>query len=109
MLYCIFIVAGIYYFYHYEVVYETIGNPAFCLALYLTGVHFRGTLQLVGHVGGQKIKYRPIRTRKIGSVRLQEELYVLVFLNKIRETIIDTSESKFENLSCFLEHYSSST
>ena len=23
-----------------EVVYVTIGNPAFCLALYLTGVHF---------------------------------------------------------------------
>ena len=27
-----------------------IGNPAFCLALYLTGVHFRGELQHVGDV-----------------------------------------------------------
>ena len=34
----------------------TIENPAFCLALYLTGVHFRGDLQHLGHVGEQKIK-----------------------------------------------------
>ena len=27
--------------YDYEVIYMTIGNPAFCLALNLTGVHFR--------------------------------------------------------------------
>ena len=40
----------------YDVVYVRIGNPAFCLALYLTGVHFRGELQYVGHVGEQKIK-----------------------------------------------------
>ena len=39
-----------------EVVYVTIGNPAFCLALYLTGVHFRGELQHVGDVSEQKIK-----------------------------------------------------
>ena len=31
-------------------------NPAFCLDLYLTGVHFRGDLQHLGHVGEQKIK-----------------------------------------------------
>ena len=37
-----------------EAVYVTIGNLAFCLALYLTGVHFRGELQHVGHVDGQK-------------------------------------------------------
>ena len=30
-----------------EVVYVTIGNPAICLALYLTGVHFRDELQYV--------------------------------------------------------------
>ena len=47
-----------------------IGNPAFCLALYLTGVHFRGELQQVGHVGEQKIKCRSIRTREIAGVRL---------------------------------------
>ena len=32
----------------------TIGNPAFCLALYLTGVHFRGELQHVGDVSEKK-------------------------------------------------------
>lgn len=32
----------------------TIGNPEFCLALYLTGVYFRGKLQHVRQVGGQK-------------------------------------------------------
>ena len=53
-----------------EVVYMKIGNPAFCLALYLTGVHFRGDLQPVGDVREQKIKCGPIRTREIGGVRL---------------------------------------
>ena len=53
----------------------TIGNLAFCLALYLTGVHFRGELQHVDHVSGQKIKCRPILSQEIGAVRLQEELY----------------------------------
>ena len=48
----------------------TIGNPAFCLALYLTGVDFRGELQHVGHMGEQKIKGQPIRTREIAGVRL---------------------------------------
>ena len=32
----------------------TIGNPAFCLFLSLTGVHFRGELQQVGDVIEQK-------------------------------------------------------
>ena len=42
--------------YHsYVVLLWTIENPAFCLALYLTGVHFRGELQDEGHVGEQKI------------------------------------------------------
>ena len=54
----------------YEVVFMTIGNPAFFLALCLTGVHFRGELQHVGHVGEQKIKCLPIRTREIAEVRL---------------------------------------
>ena len=54
----------------------TIGNLAFCLALYLTGVHFRGELQHVGDVTEQKFKCRPIRTREIGGIRLSEELYV---------------------------------
>ena len=45
-----------------EVVYVTLGNPAFYLALYLTGIHFRGELQHGGPVGEQKVKCRPIRT-----------------------------------------------
>ena len=53
-----------------EDVYVTIGNPAFCLALYLTGVHFRGEAQHVGHGYEQKIKCSPIRTREIAGVRL---------------------------------------
>ena len=54
----------------YEGVYVTIGNPAFCLLLYLTGVHFRGELQHFGDVSEQKSKYWPIRTREIDGVRL---------------------------------------
>ena len=57
-----------------EVVYVIIGNAAFCLALYLTGVHFRGELQHVGIVSEQKIKCRPNRTRKIDGVRLIDDL-----------------------------------
>ena len=53
----------------------TIGNPTFCLFLYLTGVHFWGELQHVGDVSEQKIKYWPIRTREIGGVRLKDVLY----------------------------------
>ena len=51
----------------------TIENPAFCLAL--TGIHFRGELQHVGHLGEQKIKCQPIATRKIAGVRLLDEIY----------------------------------
>ena len=47
-----------------------IGNPAFCLTLYLTRVHFRGELQHLGDVSKQKIKCRP--------VRLSEKLYAYV-------------------------------
>ena len=59
-----------------EVVYVTIGNSIFCLALYLTGVYFQGELLHVGDVGGQNFKCRPIRAREIGGIRLQEKLYV---------------------------------
>ena len=48
----------------------TIGDPAFCLALYLTGVHFQGELQHDGHVGEQKVKCQPIKTREIGGLWL---------------------------------------
>ena len=51
-----------------EVVHVTIGNPAFCLSLHLTGVYFRGELQHAGHVGEQKIKFRSIKTREIAGV-----------------------------------------
>ena len=60
----------------------TIGNPAFCLALYLTGVHFRGELQHVDDVSKEKIKCRPIRTRERGGVRLSEELYARSYSHK---------------------------
>ena len=60
-----------------DVVYLIIGNSAFCLAFYLTGVHFRGELQHVGTVREQKLKCRPNRTRKIGGFRLSDELYGL--------------------------------
>ena len=53
-----------------EVVYVAIGNPAFCVNLYLTGVHCRSELQHVGHVGEQKIKCRLIKTQETASVRL---------------------------------------
>ena len=53
-----------------EVVYVITGNQAFCLALYLAGVHFQGELQHVGHVSEPKIKCRSIRTREISGVRL---------------------------------------
>ena len=56
----------------------TIGNPVFCLASYLTGVHFRGKLQHVGDVSEQKFKCRPIRTRELGGVKLSEEMYVKI-------------------------------
>ena len=48
----------------------TVGNPAFFLFLYLTGLHFRGELQHVDDVSEQKIKCLPIRTREIGGLRL---------------------------------------
>ena len=54
----------------------TTGNLAFCLALYLTGVDFRGELQHAGDVSEHKIKCRPIRTQEIGGAGLSEELYV---------------------------------
>ena len=54
----------------YKVVYVTIGISTFCLALYLTGVHFRGEIQHVSDVSGQKIKCEPIRTWEIGGARL---------------------------------------
>ena len=59
-----------------EGVYVTAGNPAFCLFLYLTGLHFRGELQHGGDVSQQKIKCRPIRTQEIGGVLLLDALYV---------------------------------
>ena len=54
----------------------TIGNPAFCLFLYLIGVHFRGELQHGDDVSQEKIKCQPIRTREIAGVSLSDVLYV---------------------------------
>ena len=58
-----------------EGVYMTIGNPAFCLFLYLIGVHFQSELQYGCDVIQQKIKCQPIRTREIGGVSLSDVLY----------------------------------
>ena len=41
-----------------EGVYVTIVHPAFCLSLYLNGVHFRGELQRGGDVSQQKISQK---------------------------------------------------
>ena len=57
----------------------TIGNSAFCLALYLTGAHFQGKLQHGGDVSEETIKFWPIITWEKGGVRLSEELYVRSF------------------------------
>ena len=54
----------------------TIVRPAFCLFLYLTGVHFRGKLQSGGDVSQQKIKCRPIRIQETGGASLSDVLYV---------------------------------
>ena len=51
-----------------------IENPAFCLFLYLMGVHFRGE---------QKIKCPPIRTPEIRGVTLSDVLYVLQLLKNL--------------------------
>ena len=59
----------------------TIGNPAFCLFLYLTGVHFRGELKQGGDVSQQETNCRPIRTREIGGVSLSDVLYYMQSMN----------------------------
>ena len=51
-----------------EGVYVTIGNPAFWLFLYLTGVHFQAELQHGGDLSQKKIKCGPIRIRQIGGL-----------------------------------------
>ena len=68
-----------------------IGNPAFCLFVYLSDVHFRGELQHGGDVSQQTIKHRPIRTREIGGVSVLDVLYASVHC-------IDIIKFQFENL-----------
>ena len=77
-----------------EVVYVRIGNPAFCLFLYLTGVDFRGELQHVGDVSEQKIKCWPIRTQEIGGIRLKDGLYAKSNLCKRNFDKFDSNELK---------------
>ena len=76
----------------------TIGNPAFCLALYLTGVHFWGKLHHVGDVKEQKIMCRPIRTQEIGGARLSEELYVRQSIEHTENVLEDKLASVEESL-----------
>ena len=42
----------------------TSGNPAFCLALCLTGIHFRGQLHHVDHVSEQKSSMSQLKLEK---------------------------------------------
>ena len=74
-----------------RVVYVTIGNPAFCLALILTGVHFQGELHHVGDASDTEIKYRPIRTRETGGAKLSEELYAKIALKTSERCHLTTS------------------
>ena len=54
----------------------TIGNQGvFCFLLCLTDVHLRDELIHVGDVSQEKIKYRPMTIREIGSVTLSDVLY----------------------------------
>ena len=50
--------------------FELMFVTVFWLALYLSAVHFRGKLQHFGHMGKQKIKCQPVKTREIVGVRL---------------------------------------
>ena len=59
----------------YEGLHVTIGNPAFCLFFYFSGVHFRGELQHVGDVSQQKIKFRTIIAQELGGVTLSDVLW----------------------------------
>ena len=54
-------------------------NPAFCLFLELTGLHFREEWQHGGDECQQKIKCRPIITREICEVSLSDVLYANTF------------------------------
>ena len=69
-----------------EVVYAKIGNPAFCLALFLTCLHFRSELQHVGDFNEQKIKRGPIRTRAIGYIRLWTNY---IFTKNLKNTSVN--------------------
>ena len=64
---------------YYEVVYVTIGNPAFLPRIIFNWRTLWGQVTVCfGHVGEQEIKCWPIRTQEIAGVRLSEkELYVM--------------------------------
>ena len=84
----------------WEVVYVTVGNPAFWFAWYLTSKNFRGELQHDGHVDEQKIKCQPIRTRGIAGPWLQDELYDGIYLkdhDHIFRKLVDASSWKYIN------------
>ena len=81
--------------------YVRIGKSGFCLAFYLTGVHFRYELQHVGHLGGQKKKCRLIRTREIGGVRFQEEIYadlnlldIYIYISSVNVLFVSKTSSR---------------
>ena len=55
----------------FKVVYLTNWYSTFCLNFHLTGIHFRGELQHIGHGGEQKVKCEPIKT----YIKLLEEMF----------------------------------
>ena len=59
-----------------ENVYVIIGNQGFCLALYLTDVHFRGELQHVGYGGEQKNQVLTNQNSRNSWCQIVRELYV---------------------------------
>ena len=61
-----------------EIVHETTWNSAFCLALYLTGEHFRGVTARWWRQWAKNQSW-PIRTREVGGVTLSEVRYVYYY------------------------------
>ena len=90
-----------------EDVSVTIGNPGFGLALYFTGVQFRGVLQHVRDTTEQKFKCRPIKTWEIVGLRLSEALYENI--RNWKEIMISldinwVNESRHSNLEKYMRY-----
>ena len=58
----------------------TIGDPAFCLALYLSGVPIRGELQLGDYVREQKTKFKPMSSRNAWSLIVRRTTCIYIYI-----------------------------